>query len=65
MLVKPAAAEASMTLQQSEACRAFSWGSLPWNTGPWQWQAAQLLGGEVWTVTCACPQAYWWLQQLP
>ena len=33
---EPAAAEASVTLHQPEACRAFSW-----ITGPWQWWAAQ------------------------
>ena len=38
---EPAAAEANMTLQQPEACRAFSWGSCPWITGPWPWRAAQ------------------------
>ena len=37
---EPAAAEASMTLHQPEARRAFSRGSCPWITGPWQWQAA-------------------------
>ena len=37
----PAAAEASVTLQQPEAHRAFSWGSCPWITGPWHWLAAQ------------------------
>ena len=41
MLGEPAAAEASTTLQQPEACRVFSWGSRPWITGPWQWRAAQ------------------------
>ena len=25
----------------------------------------RILGGEVWIVTCACPQASWWLQQQP
>ena len=35
------AAEASMTVHQPEAHRAFSWGSCPWITGPWQWRAAQ------------------------
>ena len=39
-----AAAEASVTLQQPEACRVFSRGSCPWITGPWQWQAAQAPG---------------------
>ena len=38
---KPAAAEASVTLLQPEACRAFSRGSCPWIPGPWQWRAAQ------------------------
>ena len=37
---KPAAAEAGMTLHQSEARRAFSWGSCPRITGAWQLQAA-------------------------
>ena len=41
---KPAAAEASMMLQQPEARYVFSWGSCPWITGPWQWQAAQAPG---------------------
>ena len=38
---KPVAAEASVTLQQPEARRAFSRGSCPWITGRWQWRAAQ------------------------
>ena len=38
---EPVAAEASVTLQQPEACLVFSWGSCPWITGPWQWCAAQ------------------------
>ena len=38
---KPAAAEASVMLQQPEARRVFSRGSFPWITGPWQWRAAQ------------------------
>ena len=41
-----AEAEASVTLQQPEARRVFSWGSCPWITGPWQWQAAQAPEGE-------------------
>ena len=36
-----AAVEASVTLQQPEARRVFSWGGCPWITGPWQWWAAQ------------------------
>ena len=43
---EPAAAEAGGTLQQPEACRAFSRGSFPWITGPWQWQAAQAPGRD-------------------
>ena len=38
---EPAAAEASVTLQQPEAYRVFSQGSCPWIMGPWQWWAAQ------------------------
>ena len=38
---KPAAAEASVTLQQPEVHRVFSLGNCPWITGPWQWRAAQ------------------------
>ena len=41
---KPAAAEGNMMLQQPEVHRAFSRGSSPWITGPWQWQAAQAPG---------------------
>ena len=38
---EPAAAEASMSLHQPEARRAFSQGSCPRITGVWQWRAAQ------------------------
>ena len=38
---EPAAAEASVMLQQPEAHRVFSRGICPWVTGPWQWRAAQ------------------------
>ena len=38
---EPAEAEASVTLHQPDAHRAFSWGGCPWITGPWQWRAAQ------------------------
>ena len=41
---KPAAAEANVTLHQPEAFSAFSRGSCPWITGPWQWRAAQAPG---------------------
>ena len=41
---EPAAAEACVTLHQPEARHAFSRGSCPWITGPWQWRAAQAPG---------------------
>ena len=41
---KPAVAEASMTLQQPEACHVFFQGSCPWIMGPWQWQAVEAPG---------------------
>ena len=41
---EPAAAEAHVTLHQPEAHCAFSRGSCPWITGPWQWRAAQAPG---------------------
>ena len=41
MLGEPAAAEASLTLHQPEALRAFFQGSCPRITGPWPWRAAQ------------------------
>ena len=44
---KPAVAEAGVTLQQPEARCAFSLGSCPWITGPWQWWAAQAPGRGV------------------
>ena len=51
---EPAAAEASVTLQQPEARRAFSWGSCPWIMGPWQWRAAQARGrGGVESDLCS------------
>ena len=51
---EPAAAEAGVTLQQPEVCRAFSQGSFPWITGPWQWRAAQTPGrGSVESDLCS------------
>ena len=50
---EPAAAEASVTLQQPDVCRAFSRGSCPWITGAWQWRAAQAPGrGGVESELC-------------
>ena len=51
---EPAAAEASVTLQQPEARHAFSRGSCPRITGPWQWRAAQSPGrGGVESDLCS------------
>ena len=51
---EPAAAEAGVTLHQPEARRAFSRGSCPWITGPWQWRAAQAPGrGSVDSDLCS------------
>ena len=51
---EPAAAEAGVTLQQPEARPAFSRGSCPWITGPWQWRAAQASGrGGVESDLCS------------
>ena len=51
---EPAAAEASVTLQQLEAHRVFSRGSCPWITGPWPWRAAQAPGrGGVESDLCS------------
>ena len=41
---EPAAAGASMTLQQPEARRVFSQGNCPWIVEAWQWRAAQAPG---------------------
>ena len=41
---EPVAAEADVMLHQPEARCAFSRGSCPWITGPWQWWAAQTPG---------------------
>ena len=38
---EPAAAEADMAWHQPEVHHAFSLGSCPWITGPWQWRAAR------------------------
>ena len=44
---EPVVAEAGVTLHQPEVRRAFSRGSCPWITGPWQWRAAQAPGRGV------------------
>ena len=50
---EPGVAEASVMLQQPEALHAFSRGSCPWITGPWQWGAAQIPGrGSVDSDLC-------------
>ena len=51
---EPASAAASVTLQQPQAHRAFSWGSCPCITGRWQWWAAQAPGrGSVDSDLCS------------
>ena len=51
---EPAAAEASVTLQQPEARCEFSWGSCPQLTGVWQWRAAPAPGrGGVGSDLCS------------
>ena len=48
------AAEAGVTLHQPEARSAFSRGSCPWITGPWQWRVAQAPGrGGVESDLCS------------
>ena len=50
---KPAATDTGVMLQQPEVRRVFSWGSCPWITGSWQWQAAQAPGrGDVDSDLC-------------
>ena len=44
MWSEPAVAEAGVTLHQPDEHHAFSRGSCPWVTGPWQWRAAQAPG---------------------
>ena len=56
-----AAAEASMMLQQPEAvCSPRE--VVPGSGDPGSGRLHSLPGGEVWIVTCACTQAFCWLQ---
>ena len=51
---EPAASEAGVRLQQPEVRSAFSRGSCPRITGPWQWRAAQATGsGGVESDLCS------------
>ena len=43
---EPEVAEAGVSLQQREACSAFSRGSCPWIMGRWQCGAAQAPGRD-------------------
>ena len=61
---EPAAAEASVTWQQSDAGHVFSRASCPCITGPWQWRAAKaprrklahrVLGGCSSSLSISCP----------
>ena len=49
---EPAAAEASITLQQPEVHHVFSQGTCPWITGPWQWPVEQIPVGCVDSDLC-------------
>ena len=62
---EPVAAEASVTLHQPEARRAFSREVVPGSWDPGSGGLHRLPGGEVWIVTCARTQASWWQQQQP
>ena len=62
---EPAAAEAGMTLHQPEACHVFSRGVVPGSRDPGSGGLHRLPEEEVWRVTCACTQPFWWLQQQP
>ena len=56
----PVAAEASVR------CVVYSPGEVvPGSRDLGSGRLHRLPGGEVWTVTCACTQASWWLQQQP
>ena len=61
----PVVAEASMMLHQLEACHVFSKDVVPGSRDPGSGGLHSLPVGEVWIATCACTQAYLWLQQQP
>ena len=60
---EPASAEAGVTLHQPEVRRVFSGKVVPESRDPGSGGLHRLPGGQVWSVTCACTQASWWLQQ--
>ena len=62
---EPVAAEASMILQQAEACVCSPGEVVPGSQDPGSSRLHRLLAGESWIVTCACTQDSWWLQQQP
>ena len=62
---EPAAAEASVTLQQPEAHRGSPREVVPGSRDPGSGGLHRLPGGAVWRVTCARTQASWWRQQQP
>ena len=62
---EPAAAEASVTLQQPEARCEFSGKVVPGSRDPGSGRLHRLPGGAVWRLTCARTQASWWRQQQP
>ena len=55
-----AVAEAGVTLHQPEVlCSPGE--VVPGSQDPGSGGLHRLPGGEVWIVTCACTQTYWWL----
>ena len=60
---EPVVAEASVTLQQSEGAVCSPNEVVPRSQDPGSSGLHSLLGGEVWTGTCVCTQASWWLQK--
>ena len=62
---EPAAAEASITLQQPEVCCVSPRVVVPGSRDPGSGRLHSLPGGEESIVTCVCTQDSWWLQQQP
>ena len=62
---EPVAAEAGVTLQQPEASVRSPGEVVPGSRDPGSGGLHRLPGGEVWRVTCARTQAFWWRQQQP
>ena len=59
------AAEAGVTLHQPEGAVRSPGEVVRGSREPGSGGLHRLRGGEVWRVTCACTQAFWWWQQQP